>query len=111
MTTKTASFVNGAKATGTPRNPGKTGRCWLIYVTWDAVLNADETGWKERGKTLWLWTFVTKTTAYFKMGRRTIDVLDSVIGMVFASWLMSDGYAAYRHHPNRLRCQAHQQSG
>jgi len=71
------------------------------------VLYIDETSWKERGEALWLWTFVTTLSVCFYVGQRTIEMLDNVIGNHFGGWLMSDGYAAYRHHPKRLRCWAH----
>ncbi|WP_242632653.1 IS66 family transposase [Thiothrix fructosivorans] len=71
------------------------------------VLYIDETSWKERGEALWLWTFVTTLSVCFYVGQRTIEMLDNVISPHFGGWLMSDGYAAYRHHPKRLRCWAH----
>ena len=73
----------------------------------EGVLYIDETSWKERGEALWLWTFVTTLSVCFYVGRRTIEMLDNVIGTRFEGWLMSDGYQAYRHHPKRLRCWAH----
>jgi hypothetical protein len=73
----------------------------------EGVLYIDETSWKERGEALWLWTFVTTLSVCFYIGRRTIEMLDNVIGTHFEGWLMSDGYQAYRHHPKRLRCWAH----
>ena len=73
----------------------------------EGVLYIDETSWKERGEALWLWTFVTTLSVCFYVGKRTIEMLDNVIGTRFEGWLMSDGYQAYRHHPKRLRCWAH----
>lgn len=73
----------------------------------EGVLYIDETSWKERSEALWLWTFVTTLSVCFYVGRRTIEMLDNVIGNHFGGWLMSDGYQAYRHHPKRLRCWAH----
>ena len=71
------------------------------------VLCVDETSWKERGKSLWLWTFVSTLTVCFWVGHRGREMLENVIGATFRGWLMSDGYSAYRHYPKRLRCWAH----
>ena len=72
-----------------------------------AALHADETGWKEGNKLLWLWVFVTSLTVYFKIGRRSRETFNNVIGSAFEGWLMSDGYNVYRHYAKRLRCWAH----
>lgn len=71
------------------------------------VLWVDETSWKERGKPLWLWTFVSTLTVCFWVGRRTRELFENVIGATFQGWIMSDGYRVYRHYPKRLRCWAH----
>ncbi len=41
------------------------------------------------------------------VGRRTQEVVVSVLGEQFANWLMSDGYWVYRQYDWRLRCLAH----
>lgn len=71
------------------------------------VLHIDESPWKERGQLLWLWVFVTPHTALYYIAYRTTEILDNVLGGTFRGQLMSDGYQAYRHHPQRLRCWAH----
>ena len=70
------------------------------------LMHADETSHNEAGAPLWLWTFVTVSTVLFVIGRRTKEVWNTV-GLVFAGWLMSDGYKVYRDHKKRLRCWAH----
>jgi hypothetical protein len=71
------------------------------------LLHVDESPWKERGQPLWFWAFVTAHTAVYFIGYRTSEILNNVLGESFGGQLMSDGYQAYRHHPNRLRCWAH----
>jgi transposase len=70
------------------------------------LLHADETGWKESGRTVWLWVLCTATVTLYMIGRRSWDVIADVMEH-FAGWLMSDGYAQYRHYGQRLRCLAH----
>ena len=72
----------------------------------ESLLYADETPHKEAGKAYWLWTFVTVSTVLFVIGRRTKEVWNT-IGLLYAGWLMSDGYQVYRDHNKRLRCWAH----
>ncbi len=70
------------------------------------LLYADETGWKESGRTVWLWVLRTTTVTYYMIGRRSWDVIADVMEQ-FAGWLMSDGYGQYRKYGKRLRCLAH----
>jgi len=71
------------------------------------LVYADETGWKENGRPLWLWVFTCATASLFVVGRRTQEVVVRVLGAQFANWLMSDGYWVYRQYDWRLRCLAH----
>lgn len=74
------------------------------------LLHADETSHKEAGALLWLWVFVTTTTALFLVGKRSKEIwcnlVDSFEGG-FQGWLMTDGYKVYRQYSRRLRCWAH----
>ena len=79
----------------------------LEEVRASALLHVDETSWKEHGQLLWLWVFTTATTTVFRIGRRSQELLHSVLGPVLTGWLMSDGFWAYRDYDNRLRCLAH----
>jgi transposase len=72
----------------------------------ESLMHADETPHKEAGTPFWLWTFVTASTVLFLIGRRTKEVWNT-IGLLYAGWLMSDGYNVYRDHKKRLRCWAH----
>ncbi len=67
----------------------------------ESLMHADETPHKEAGAPLWLWTFVTASTVLFVIGRRTKEVWNT-IGLLYAGWLMSDGYSVYRDHKKRL---------
>ena len=73
----------------------------------EVLAHADETPWKEWGELLWLWVISTPTVCLYVIGYRSRELLDSILGEDFAGWLMSDGYAAYRHFQKRLRCWAH----
>lgn len=70
------------------------------------LLNIDETGWKEKAQNLWLWVFSTATVCLFLIGPRTKEMAASILNG-FSGWVMTDGYSAYRHYANRLRCWAH----
>jgi transposase len=67
----------------------------------------DETPWKEHGRVLWLWVFVSARVVVFVVGRRTRQVLQQVLTEAFTGWLMSDGHVNYRDYAKRLRCLAH----
>lgn len=74
------------------------------------LLHADETSHKEAGALLWLWVFVTTTTALFLVGSRGKEIWRNLLDScetVFDGWLMTDGYQAYRDYARRLRCWAH----
>lgn len=75
----------------------------------ESVMHADETSHNEAGTSLWLWVFISASTALFWVGHRTkeifVNLLDALIG--FEGHLMTDGYRLYRAYPKRLRCWAH----
>lgn len=61
-----------------------------------AVLHADETGWRVRGKNWWLWVFGTPDTAYFTVDKtRGSTVVRRVLGEIFFGVLVVDGWNAY----------------
>ncbi len=72
----------------------------------ESLMHADETPHKEGKNLYWLWTFVAASAVLFVIGRRTKEVWNTV-GLLYAGWLMSDGYKVYRDHEKRLRCWAH----
>jgi transposase len=70
------------------------------------LLHADETAWPQGTELLWLWVFTSATVTLFVVATRGRELLDRLLPG-FAGWLMSDGWQAYRHIPQRLRCWAH----
>jgi IS1 family transposase len=76
----------------------------------ESLLHADETSHKEAGTLLWLWVFITASTALFFIGYRSKEIFNNLLAScssTFEGWLMSDGYCIYRDYPKRLRCWAH----
>jgi len=59
------------------------------------VVHVDETGWREAGHNGYVWTFSTPTIRRFRYGRRTKDMVTTVLDETFAGVLVSDFYAAY----------------
>ncbi len=71
---------------------------------------ADETGWRVRGVTWWLWAFANEISAYyFAAPSRGSPVLFQIIGEVFLGVLITDGWGAYNLLPCLFRqtCMAH----
>lgn len=60
------------------------------------VLMADETGWRIRGVTHWLWYFGSRYWSYYVIDRhRSTAVVKRVIGEVFDGVLLVDFWGAY----------------
>ena len=56
------------------------------------TLHADETGWRVRGKSWWLWVFGTQDSAYFTVDKsRGSSVVRWVLGEIFLGLLVVDG--------------------
>ena len=71
----------------------------------EAVLHADETGWRVNGKTRWLWCFTSKElTCYFINRSRGSPALLEFMGETFAGTLITDFWPAY----NRIVCEGRQ---
>ena len=75
----------------------------------ESLMHADETSHNEAGKKLWLWVFITSSTALFLIGRRTKEIFTHLFEALtdFNGHLMTDGYSLYRAYLKRLRCWAH----
>ena len=76
----------------------------------DSLIHADETSHPEAINRLWLWVFITSTTALFLIGARSKEVFNNLLDAVtprYTGWIMSDGYGVYRDYTRRLRCWAH----
>lgn len=76
----------------------------------ESLMHADETSHPEAITRLWLWVFITSTTALFLIGARSKELFTNLLDSStprFKGWLMSDGYGVYRDYLRRLRCWAH----
>ena len=76
----------------------------------ESLMHADETSHNEAGTKLWLWVFITSSTALFLIGYRTKEIFNNLFDAFtpeFNGHLMTDGYSLYRTHLKRLRCWAH----
>lgn len=61
-----------------------------------AYLHADETGWRVRGQTCWLWCFTNHHSCYYLIDRqRGSPVLQEFFGEAFDGILLHDFWAAY----------------
>jgi transposase len=68
----------------------------LEHVKTSLVLMADETGWRIRGVTYWLWYFGCQYWSYYVIDRRRgTAVVNRVIGTVFEGVLLVDFWGAY----------------
>jgi len=61
-----------------------------------AYLHADETGWRVRGQTCWLWCFANGQVCYYLIDRcRGSPVLQQFFGEAFEGILLHDFWTAY----------------
>jgi transposase len=79
-----------------------------------AVVNTDETSWREERRRAWLWTVVTAELTVFSIDRsRGGAVVDALLGAEFAGVVGSDRWSAYSRFPaeRRALCHAHLKRG
>lgn len=70
-----------------------------------AVHHEDETGWRKRGKSFWLWTFISDETALFKIAKsRGHKVPKAIIGKNYNGIVTSDGHSAYNKLEDVTKC-------
>ena len=75
-----------------------------------AVVNVDETGWREQRRRAWVWTVVTALVTVFHIDRsRGGQVLRTLLGPTWDGIVGSDRFSAYRWRPVERRqvCWAH----
>jgi transposase len=75
-----------------------------------AVVNVDETGWKEAGKRRWLWTVVTAVATLFLLAsNRSATTLHALLGQDYGGIVGSDRGRAYLGQPPERHqlCWAH----
>jgi transposase len=66
------------------------------HVREQAVVHADETGWRLEKKRAWLWTVLTATVTVFAVrASRSAAVARELLGKEFRGILVSDRYSAY----------------
>lgn len=75
------------------------------YIASALSLNIDETGWKDKGKRCYLWTFVALRAVFFLISpSRGAKVLKEVLGEQFAGIITSDDHSAYNsYHKKGIR--------
>jgi len=75
-----------------------------------AAVNADETGWRQKGEMHWLWTAATPDAAFFVLAPdRGHAALDTLFSRTLEGVLMSDRWVAYERFEveKRQLCHAH----
>jgi transposase len=75
-----------------------------------AVVNMDETGWRQEQQRAWLWTAVTDTLTVFWIDRtRSGAAMEALLGPAFRGVVGSDRWSAYNRFPaeRRALCYAH----
>jgi transposase len=75
-----------------------------------AVVNVDETGWRQEQQRAWLWTVVTAALTVFRIDRsRGGAAIEALLGPNFAGVVGSDRWSAYSRFPaeRRALCWAH----
>jgi transposase len=71
-------------------------------------VNMDETGWKQAGKTCWLWVAVTAAFTVFHLAfGRGRSVVEGLLGAAYALVLTTDRWSAYHRVARRQLCWAH----
>jgi len=69
------------------------------------VHHEDETGWRKKGKNHWLWAFISKEVALFKISKsRGYKVPKRVIGKDYQGTVSSDRYSAYNKLEEETNC-------
>ena len=73
------------------------------------VIYVDETQYKLKGETWWLWTFVSEHDTLFVIRKsRSKNVIEEILGKKFRGIITADGWSAYNQFTNKLqRCWAH----
>ncbi len=82
---------------------------WYDQIAWEvkaaSVLNADETGWRVRGKTFWLWCFCSTGASYYMIDpSRGGPALSRFFTEALDGILVTDFWNAY----NAVECSARQ---
>ena len=95
-----------SRALSEPVNPAKH----FVRSRDQLGVNSDETGFKEKGKSMWAWIAASSSVAVFMIrGSRNKKVAKELLGKNFKGIVCSDRYSAYQwvHNENRQICLAH----
>lgn len=73
------------------------------------VIYVDETQYKLKGQTWWLWTFVSENDTLFVIRKsRSKKVIEEILGRKYRGIISADGWSAYSQFTDKLqRCWAH----
>lgn len=95
------SFVAGLFEDEYQAMRNKVSSNYTVYI--------DETGHRENGSNMWLWTFTTPTEVFFKIDkRRSGKVVDEQIGIRNDRIIVSDFFPAYNQREGKKqKCNAH----
>jgi transposase len=78
------------------------------FVRQQAVVHADETGWREDKGRAWLWTATTTLVTVFQIAKsRGASIAKQLLGDTFAGFLVVDRWGAYEWTELRQLCWAH----
>jgi transposase len=73
-----------------------------------AVVNMDETGWRQEKARAWLWTVATATLTVFRIDRtRSGAAVEALLGSDFMGVVGSDRWSAYNRFPTDQRALGH----
>lgn len=68
----------------------------LERVRNSSFIHADETGWRVDGQNHWLWNFINKDVALFRIEKsRGSEVVEETLGNQYGGILISDFYSSY----------------
>lgn len=76
----------------------------------EAVLNADETGWRTNGGKRWMWVLVARQFVFYAVAStRSAEVLVTLLGAVYRGILCNDRWTVYlKYHSGGMQlCWAH----
>ena len=78
------------------------------HIPKELILHGDESGWKVRGKSGYIWIFCSKNAVYFLHDKsRSGDVPKNVLGEDYKGIFVCDFYGGYNFLENTQRCLVH----
>ncbi len=78
------------------------------HIPRESVLHGDETGWKVRGKSGYIWIMCNKNAVYFHYNKsRAGSVVEDLLGSDYKGIVVCDFYGGYNVLKNTQRCLVH----